>query len=92
LALYTIRTVEGKNKKTKTKDKRNGELLVGEDEMMIVRSIVSCCLLKLKRNQKEKRHLKALYNGRRKKIMKTTLMLHASEGHENRKTFSHIKP
>jgi hypothetical protein len=36
-------------------------------------------LLKLERNQKEKRHLLGVFIGRRKKIMKIILVLHVGE-------------
>lgn len=45
-----------------------------------------------KKPKKKKTPLRHLYNGRRKKLMKITLMLHAGEGHEYRKTLAHVEP
>jgi hypothetical protein len=45
-----------------------------------------------KKPKKEKTPSRRFYNGSMKKIMKTTLMLHASEGHEDRKTPGCIEP
>jgi hypothetical protein len=74
--------------------KQNGELLAREeDEMTTTRNAISWCLLKPKRNQKEKRTLlRRLYNGRRKKIMQKTLLFHVGEGHEDKKPLTHIGP
>jgi hypothetical protein len=43
-----------------------------------------------KKPKKRKTPFGHLYKGRREKIMKTTLMLHVGEGHEDRKT--HVEP
>jgi hypothetical protein len=45
-----------------------------------------------KKPKRKKTSLGHIYNGRRKKIMKATLMLHTSEDHEDRKTLAHIEP